>query len=72
MYFNIKSFLSLAAVCLMIFACIITTGYVRESKETEKLKEQINTFVLAEKGELIPILFVKMHKKIKNFGRIFV
>ena len=51
MYFNVKSFLAIALVGLMIFACVITVGYTNEKEENEVLNEKLNTFVLAEESE---------------------
>lgn len=48
MYFNLKNFLAIVVVCLMIFVCIIMTSFESQRKEIEKLEEQINTFILAE------------------------
>ena len=61
MYFNVKNFLAIAVVCLMIFVCIIMTSFESQRKEIEKLEEQINTFVFAEENE---------HKKV-NLQKAF-
>ena len=51
MYFNVKSFLAIALVGLMIFACAITIGYTNEKAENKALTEQMNIFVMAEETE---------------------
>lgn len=51
MYFNVKSFLAIALVGLMIFTSAIMMGYADEKEENKALAEQMNLFVMTEETE---------------------
>lgn len=51
MYFNLKSFLAIALISLMILACVVTMGYADEKAENKALVEQMNILVMTEETE---------------------